>query len=129
MRRKLPDQLEQGRLVHGHYRTKFGDLHGAFNIIGPNGRELTIMSSGTGPGVGGWEHVSVSTTSRTPNWTEMCFVKDLFWSEEECVVQYHPALGNYINCHPHCLHLWRPLNAEIPIPPSHFVGPKERCDD
>ena len=40
---------------------------------------------------GGWEHVSVSLPgqSRCPRWDEMCFIKDLFWAEDECVVQYH----------------------------------------
>jgi hypothetical protein len=31
----------------------------------------------------GWEHVSVSLSHRTPNWREMCFIKDLFWDEED----------------------------------------------
>lgn len=39
---------------------------------------------------GGWEHVSVSFASRCPTWDEMCEVKDIFWTPEECVVQYHP---------------------------------------
>ena len=39
---------------------------------------------------GGWEHVSVSYKNRVPTWDEMCKVKDMFWNDEECVVQYHP---------------------------------------
>ena len=42
---------------------------------------------------GGWEHVSVSYSKKTPTWDEMCRVKDIFWGEDECVVQYHPAKG------------------------------------
>ena len=37
-----------------------------------------------------WEHVSVSLPDRCPTWEEMCFIKDLFWNSDECVVQYHP---------------------------------------
>ena len=39
----------------------------------------------------GWEHVSVSLRNRTPNWREMCFIKNLFWDEEDVVIQYPPA--------------------------------------
>jgi len=73
----------------------------------------------------GWEHVSVSTATRTPIWEEMCLVKDLFWEDEDEVVQYHPAKSDYVNCHPFCLHLWRPNNGGYIVrPPAHLVGPK-----
>lgn len=39
---------------------------------------------------GGWEHVSVSLSNRCPTWEEMCMVKDIFWGEDECVIQFHP---------------------------------------
>jgi hypothetical protein len=47
----------------------------------------------------------------------MCFVKDLFWREDECVIQYHPPKSEYVNLHPYTLHLWRPVNIELPLPP------------
>ena len=62
--------------------------------------------------------------TRTPTWGEMCFVKDLFWSEDEMVVQYHPPKSEHVNFHPHCLHMWRSLRMPIPLPPSMLVGPK-----
>lgn len=71
-----------------------------------------------------WEHVSVSTSSRCPTWDEMCFVKGLFWSEEDCVVQFHPPKSEYVNVHPYCLHLWRKVGSEFETPPSLMVGPK-----
>jgi hypothetical protein len=72
---------------------------------------------------GGWEHVSVSTwTKKCPTWEDMCFIKDVFWNDDECVIQYHPARENYINNVSNCLHLWKPQNQEIPIPPKIFVG-------
>jgi hypothetical protein len=73
---------------------------------------------------GGWEHVSVSLPTRCPTWDEMSFVKGLFWSEEDCVVQFHPPRSEYVNLHPFCLHMWRPVGADIPLPPSWMVGPK-----
>jgi hypothetical protein len=71
---------------------------------------------------GGWEHVSVSYRHRVPTWEEMCQVKDIFWDEDACVVQYHPPKADYINQHPYCLHLWRPTKGGLPRPPSSMVG-------
>ena len=72
----------------------------------------------------GWEHVSVSLANRTPTWEEMCLVKRLFWDPEDCVIQFHPPASDYVNLHPHCLHLWRPVGTPIALPPSLLVGMK-----
>ncbi len=70
---------------------------------------------------GGWEHVSVSYPNRYPTWEEMCRIKDMFWNEEECVVQYHPPKSEYVNNHPYCLHLWRKSGENFELPPKEFV--------
>lgn len=92
---------------------------------GPLGEPLTIIAS---PGDAHedipWEHVSVSTRHRCPTWREMCFVKDIFWDEEEAVMQLHPKKSSYVNNHDYCLHLWRPLDGQIPLPPEIAVGYK-----
>jgi hypothetical protein len=121
MRNIVPEKLEAGRIRSGPYgSTAAYGLTGAFFVMGPTGAELKIVASDGE----GWEHVSVSTDRRPPNWAEMCFVKDLFWADDELVIQFHPPKDEYVNCHPHCLHLWRPTNAEVPTPPSSLVGPK-----
>jgi hypothetical protein len=73
----------------------------------------------------GWEHVSVSLPNRTPTWEEMCYVKNLFWDEEDCVIQYHPPKEVYVTCHPFCLHLWRWRHGVFPMPDPLLVGPKD----
>lgn len=70
---------------------------------------------------GGWDHVSVSLHNRCCTWDEMCQVKDIFFHEDECVLQYHPTKKDYINIHPYVLHLWRPQDTEIVMPPKEFV--------
>lgn len=75
----------------------------------------------------GWEHVSVhmndaSGKTYTPTWDEMCFVKDMFWDDEDCVMQLHPPRSLYVNNHPNVLHLWRPTTGGIPIPNDILVG-------
>ncbi|WP_433995797.1 DUF7694 domain-containing protein [Bradyrhizobium diazoefficiens] len=52
----------------------------------------------------------------------MCFVKDLFWDEEECVMQLHPPYSQYVNNSRYCLHLWKPIRENIPRPPASFIG-------
>ena len=79
-----------------------------------------------------WEHVSVSIftqkklqkkngVDRTPTWTEMCFIKDLFWDDTDTVIQYHPAKSTYVNMHKYVLHIWKPKKRRIPVPPVQFV--------
>ena len=85
------------------------------------GRSFTVVASSDG----GWEHVSVSPRNQKrkscPTWEEMCAIKDMFFEQEERVVQYHPPKSEYVNNHPYCLHLWRPTNSELPYPPKIFV--------
>ena len=72
----------------------------------------------------GWEHVSVSLNKkRCPTWDEMCTVKMMFWDDpEDIVVQYHPPKRLYVNNHPYCLHLWRFIDFDMPVPPRNLVG-------
>lgn len=93
--------------------------NGAFVIPVLKVNMIVIASDGFG-----WEHVSVSHPDRCPVWEEMCIIKDLFWDEDDAVMQLHPAKSEYINNCSTCLHLWRPTNADIPIPDSIFVGVK-----
>lgn len=78
-----------------------------------------IMSWGAG-----FEHCSVSLPTRCPSWEQMCTIKEAFWKDDECCMQLHPPKSNYVNNHPYCLHIWRPINVEIPQPPSVMVGIK-----
>ena len=69
----------------------------------------------------GWEHVSVSLSDRCLTWDEMCIIKDLFFYDNEVAMQLHPAKENYINISPYCLHIWRPKESNIPLPPKGLV--------
>ena len=100
------DEKEDGR--NGAFIIPIGNIH--FNVICSDGA--------------GWEHVSVSLPYRCPTWGEMCVIKNYFFNEDETVVQYHPAKKDYVNQHPYCLHLWRPVGQNIPKPPAILVGYK-----
>jgi len=87
------------------------------------GTQLRVISSGTDENYG-WEHVSVSTKNRCPTWDEMVYIKDLFWREDETVIQFHPKKSNYKNVMPFCLHLWKKIdhNFDPPLPHSIFFS-------
>jgi hypothetical protein len=120
MRLILSPVIELHRITNGRYGSdrSFGN-NGAFCFIF-EGREMFVIASDQG----GWDHVSVSLKNRTPNWREMNYIKDLFWGEEETVWQYHPPKSEYVNQHPHCLHMWKKQGFDIPLPPTEFVGVK-----
>lgn len=119
--RPVSEALEKYRnkktemLLHGCIGDEY---NGIFNIPLPSGETAGVVISNGG----GWEHVSVSIKGRCPRWQEMCFIKQLFWEDEEEVIQYHPKKSEYVNLHPYCLHLWRPIGVELPTPPKEFVG-------
>lgn len=103
-------------------------FNGLFCMI-INGVQVKCIASDGG----GWKHVSVSIQSRTgmvvlPSWQIMCKVKDLFWEPEDWVVQFHPAKSEYVDVHPGVLHLWQPINVELPKPNRLMVGPKDEAD-
>ena len=80
----------------------------------------------------GWQHVSVSLVDKPntpPKWDVMCAIKDLFWDDEDCVIQFHPQKSRYITNHPGVLHLWRCTDGrEQPQPPDEMVGLKKWND-
>jgi hypothetical protein len=122
---KFSPKLEEYRLLIGDYGSRPGEPFGVFMMPGPCGEALRAMAD-YGADTG-WEHVSVSTQrgKRIPNWQEMCFVKNLFWAPEECVVQFHPPASRYVNNYSVVLHLWRCTRQDFPVPPDILVGFKE----
>lgn len=73
-----------------------------------------------------WEHVSVHRLfdgkPYTPTWDDMCFIKKMFWDDEDLAVQYHPPKSEHVNQFPWALHLWRHVSIEMPRPPKILVG-------
>lgn len=132
MRLPFLDIVEKARnLTPGPYQSRRGDPYGAFIFCSPVVRNhyLTVIANAGDPNateeVARWDHVSVSLRDRCPTWAEMCWIKEVFFLDTECVVQYHPPKDDYVNCHQYCLHLWRRPGVEFPRPPSIAVGPKK----
>lgn len=111
---------ENNRIKNGRLKSSFEDgNNGAFSIDIYGIKAYIIASDGLG-----WEHVSITLKdkNRTPSWSEMCFVKNIFWDKDDIVLQIHPPEYSYVNNHPYCLHLWRNKNIDFELPPSFLVG-------
>ena len=126
MKENPSQRLEDARTETSPYISEIRAMWGLFEIRGPSMYKLRILSSGESRNQterDSWEHVSVSVIGKEfcPTWEEMCFVKDLFWNEEEVVIQFHPAKSDYVNTHGFTLHLWKP-SYDIPTPPASTVG-------
>src|SRR5262245_1585840 len=90
--------------------------NGAF-VLQVNGELLRVLAS-SGEG---WDHVSVSLSTRTPTWAEMELIKRTFFKDEETAMQLHVPPTEHINNHPFVLHIWRPHKEKIPLPPKGLV--------
>lgn len=98
--------------------------HDGFNgIILIRGWEGSVIASWGG----GWDHVSVSPKklNKVPTWDDMCLIKELFFKDDEAVIQVHPPKDEYVNNMPNCLHLWRANDKQMILPPSFMVGLKK----
>jgi len=110
---KVPNKYRD-RITPGIRSTDDLGCNGMFIIphFRIKGYQLRVMAS---DGMG-WEHVSVTVApinkhaTRCPTWEEMCWVKDQFWDDTDCVVQYHPPKSDYVSMHHFCLHMWRPTD-------------------
>jgi hypothetical protein len=136
--RKVWNHLDRYRVDHPitKYKSRSGDRYGYFEIpyLPP---ELSAKSNNEPiklrviavcgeyaekfpeykDGSYSWDHVSVSLSDRTPTWLEMAYIKHAFWDKDEVVMQLHVADVNHVNINDNCLHLWKPLKQEIPLPP------------
>jgi hypothetical protein len=88
-------------------------FNGAFLVPIDGAMWHVIISDGMG-----WKHLSITNAERKvlPSWNVMCRAKDLFFADDEWTVQFMPAKDDNINDHPFCLHIWMPLNEEMPRP-------------
>ena len=127
MKNLLSPEIDQHRLRDKQVMALYGsygdETTGVFVVQSCVDRKPLLIIASAGEG---WEHVSVSRDTRTPTWGEMDQIKRLMWDDEEAVMQLHPPRSMWVNHHPYCLHLWRPTDTAIPLPPPILVGPKEK---
>lgn len=115
---------EKYRVTSGYFASDFSDGRNGLFLLPPPDKNSNLTLRVIATDEGGWEHVSVSLPKRCPNWSEMCHIKSIFWDDDDTVMQLHPPRSEWVNNHQYCLHLWRPIDADIPLPQSIFVGIK-----
>lgn len=61
-----------------------------------------------------WEHVSVCPFKKAiiPTWYELKTIKEIFWNDDEEVIQFFPKKSDHVNIMTNCLHLWRNKDVE-----------------
>lgn len=112
--------INKSRVRGGYFSSSDDDgFNGAF-MLWLNRLPITVVAS---DGMG-WFHCSVSVQGSDipPSWSVMCQVKEIFFGDDEWVVQYHPPKSANVNNHPGCLHLWRPIGQTFPLPDPLMVG-------
>lgn len=112
--------IDRYRAVHPTLGDSPSGSNAGYFVVPVLGVRVHVISSGTDV-ENGWEHVSVSHPKRCPTWNEMQQIKELFWTDHETVVQFHPKKSAYINRMEFCLHMWRPLGKEVVLPPLECV--------
>lgn len=115
---KTLDEIKESRRIVIYV---IGSDGGSGVISLPTWKGSVVWSNGAG-----WDHVSVSPEKKriTPSWDDMCKVKEIFFRDDEAVIQIHPPKDEYVNNMPNCLHLWRCHYKEMILPPSCLVGIK-----
>lgn len=108
--------------ITSNYRIRVGvAATDGFNgdITLPHWTGSIVCSTGAG-----WEHVSVAPYRKniTPSWDDMCMIKDIFFKDDEAVIQIHPPRAEYVNLKENCLHLWRCTYKKMVLPPAILVG-------
>lgn len=113
-------ELNQYRNVEAElriYGETGNDFGGIFEVKYQKVRTLNVIASNND----GWDHVSVSYSLRPPSWSEMEYIKRMFFYDHEVAMQLHVSTKDHINIHHNVLHIWRPHNIEIPLPPKIMV--------
>ena len=119
MKKLFPYTLNNYRhQLPGYVDTQDGEFEGAYLIPYKNKTLQVICGIGEG-----WDHVSVSLRHRCPTWNEMVVVKNIFFDPDELVIQFHPPKKDYVNFHKYVLHLWRPWDQVITLPPEWMLAP------
>lgn len=62
-----------------------------------------------------WRHVSCSQQDQVPPYDMIMQIKQIFIGNSSKAIQVFPAADEHVNCHPHTLHLWGPLDHD-PLP-------------
>lgn len=107
-------RAERWRVKTGQFASSRADGWNGLFIVPLDGSFWHVAISDSS----GWRHLSVSNAQqrrKLPSWEIMCRLREAFFGDDEWVVQYHPPKYQDSD-DPFTLHLWAPLDAELPKP-------------
>lgn len=76
---------------------------------------LKVMAGLERHGEHQWIHISCSRRDRLPSWEDLKLAKRVLAGPERQAIQVIPRDSEYVNIHPHCLHLFVCID-EDPVP-------------
>ncbi len=83
---------------------------------GKRRRAATLIVSGTVQDDGRrWLHMSMSCVGRVPSWAELVRAKEWVFGRDSKAIQVIPPRSEYVNIHPHVLHLFVCVDGD-PLP-------------
>jgi len=72
-----------------------------------------IVSAATEQDGRRWLHLSASRAGKLPTWEDLKWVKRVFVGPNRQAIQVLPRDKDYVNLHPHVLHLWACLDGDV----------------
>lgn len=92
-----------------------GPVYGQLAFVNRTERLTVICTAAPYQDKRWWLHFSISHPTRIPTWDELVRAKELFIGVERKAVQVFAPRSEWVNQHPHCLHLFCCLS-EDPLP-------------
>ncbi len=86
-----------------------------------NKKETVSVIADNGISFPEWEHLSVSTSKRFLTNEEIHFIKDIFFNDDEIVIQIYSKNNIVKSKKNYCIHLWKLKTEDIPLPPMYML--------
>lgn len=145
----IPESLEKQRITVGPVKSNAGDQAGTFMTRPPKSGDMSIQYRRLLIQIdrhNDFDHVVISVlkqgspfvnpnapaqlVKRMPNYSEICYVKDLVFGPDDIVFHFLPPRGMYLGS-PFAFHMWTTAKP-FPTPPVKFTPfqqPARKTDD
>ena len=103
------------RIVPAPWRVVSEGDDGAMYVM-PNRHASVIVSVAREQDGRLWLHASMGRPDRLPTWDELAAMKAWAIGTDRYAYQVIPPASKHVNIHPNVLHLWAPLEGDLPLP-------------
>lgn len=106
------------RVTQGVLATDRGHGNNGAFLIPATGHPAAVIASDQD----GWEMVSIAHCERPLTLAEVDAIRDLFWSQDDVVIQFHFPHQDRKGQHRYAVKLWRRAGQDAQLPPRHLLG-------